>query len=558
MRTVRAAAGIAAGTIVCLSPAAAAAQSEASPKWDSHLDFEAKAGTKRSLGEGDLFVPLWQDNRTLVFGNLRGRFDDDSNREGNLGLGVRRMYEGGWNFGGYGYFDRRKTENGNYFDQATFGAEALGRDWDFRGNAYVPYGERVKDLGSTTTGGPATASIVGTTIQVTTPASTTTLLEERALKGFDMEVGWRVPFFEAEANRQLRIYAGGYRFSDDVAKVEGPRVRAEFTMSELNGLWSGAQLTLSAETQDDNQRGGQSFLALRLRVPLGGKAEPRKLSWQERRMAAPVVRDVDVVTQARSVVTGSTPAVIETAAATANGQAITVLSSSTTTGPTLQAALNAAGANSTVILSGSFDTGGAITTLQNGQTVMGAGSIGVRTPSGRVATLTTPAATLIGNVGTANYTVIMASNSTLTGMTINNTNPTAFENAQGVVANGVSNVRIVNNVINANFTGGASGTAHGIDVISGASNVLVSGNTLNVATTGSLSLGVQVLSASATVAGNVLSASGGSSTNATTFLNNANILPGSSGNTALAGSCSVSAPGVGATVTFTNAAACGP
>ena len=558
MHPVRAAASIAAGMVVCLCPAPAAAQSEASPKWGAHLDVEAKLGTKRSLGEGDLFVPLWQDDRTLLFGNLRARFDDDGGREGNLGLGVRRMHESGWNFGGYGYFDRRKSDSGSYFNQATFGAEALGRDWDFRGNAYLPYGDRVRDLGSTTTGGPATASIVGTTIEVTTPASTTTLLEERALKGFDVEVGWRVPFFDAEANRQLRVYAGGYRFKDEVTKVEGPRVRAEFTLSELNGLWSGAQLMVSAEAQDDSQRGGQSFLALRLRVPLGGKEAPPRLNWQERRMTAPVVRDVDVVTQSRSVVTASTPAVVETATATADGQVITVLNSSTTTGPTLQAALNAAGANSTVILSGSFDTGGAITTLQNGQTVMGAGSIGVRTPSGRVATLTTPAATLTGNVGLANYAIVMANNSTLSGMTINNTNPTVFQNAQGVVANGVSNARIVNNVINASFTGGAAGTAHGIDVISGASNALVSGNTLNVATTGSLSLGVQVNGASATVAGNVLSASGGSSTNATTLLNNANILPGSSGNTALAGSCSVSAAGVGATVTFTNAAACGP
>src|SRR3546814_5596962 len=105
----------------------------------------------------------------------------------------------------------------------------------------------------------------------------------------------------------------------------------------------------------------------------------------ERRMADPVVRDVDVVSQSGAF---GKP---ETATATASGGAITVVSSASTAGANLQAALTTAGTNSTVILSGSFNTGGAITTLQSGQTLMGAGSIPVRAPSGRTATLTTPA-----------------------------------------------------------------------------------------------------------------------------------------------------------------------
>src|SRR3546814_6516498 len=151
----------------------------------------------------------------------------------------------------------------------------------------------------------------------------------------------------------------------------------------------------------------------------------------ERRMADPVVRDVDVVSQSGAF---GKP---ETATATASGGAITVVSSASTAGANLQAALTTAGTNSTVILSGSFNTGGAITTLQSGQTLMGAGSITVRAPSGRTATLTTPAATLTGDVGGSNRTVVMANNSTLMGMTINNTDTTNI-NAQAVGASGVS------------------------------------------------------------------------------------------------------------------------
>jgi hypothetical protein len=47
----------------------------------------------------------------------------------------------------------------------------LGRDFDFRANAYLPFGERVKDLGSTP-GGATFASLVGSTIQVTTLGAT--------------------------------------------------------------------------------------------------------------------------------------------------------------------------------------------------------------------------------------------------------------------------------------------------------------------------------------------------------------------------------------------------
>ena len=99
------------------------------------------------------------------------RIADHDDIEGNFGLGLRRMLEGGWNIGGYGYYDRRRSDSGNVFNQLTFGA-TLGPNWDFRANAYAPQGSKVRDLGSTTVGGVSTASIVGTTVQVATSGST--------------------------------------------------------------------------------------------------------------------------------------------------------------------------------------------------------------------------------------------------------------------------------------------------------------------------------------------------------------------------------------------------
>jgi len=530
-----------------------------SPKWRPHIDVEAKPGSKRTLGEADLFIPLSQDADTLIFGSLRGRFDDQTSSEGNFGLGLRHMLTNGWNLGAYGYFDRRRTDQGNFFNQSTLGFEALGRDWDLRTNVYQPLGDRVRDLG--TTGGGSTAALSGSTVQVTTAASTTR--EERALGGYDAEVGWRLPLFDAEDRSQLRLYLGSYRFSDDVANVTGSRLRLEFTLAQVPHLWRGAELSLGAEGQDDNVRGSQTFVSLRLRIPLGGKAEQaRPLSAQERRMTAPIVRDVDIVALNR--VAASTAQVVETATQTSSGQTLTVLSSATTTGAALPGAITTAGANSTVILSGTFNTTG-ITTLQSGQTVMGAGSLTVRTASGRNATLTTSSATLNGNVGASNYTVEMASNSTLRGLTINSSN-TGGNSVVGVRAQNVTGVTIANNTITASSNTASSQAV--LVSIGGAGNsasATISNNTLTATTTGSTSAyAIQVndffatSNVSATISGNTLSASGASTTNAHTRLSGANILTGSSGNTVTNGTCSVASAGSGGTVTYTNAAACGP
>ena len=582
-----------AGIVLLLAVSSVSAQ-QAAPKWGPHVDVEAKPGTKRSIGEADFFLPLMQDGRTLFFGNARLRIADHDNKEGNFGLGVRRMLEGGWNIGGYGYFDRRRTSTGNKFNQATFGVEALGRDWDFRGNAYLPQGDRVRELSTTTVGGGTpTASIVGTTVQVTTPGSTTFTAEERALKGYDLEAGWRLPVWAAEADKQLRLYAGAYHFSDSGIRVSGPRVRAELAMYDLPALWQGAQLMLGAEYQDDNARGGQGFVSVRLRVPLGGGNETgRKMNFQERRMAAPVVRDVDVVTQERSVVTASTPTTVETATATAGGQAVTVLDSGTTTGAALPGAVAAAGPNSTVVLTGTYNTT-TTTLLQNGQTLMGAGALQVRTPSGHVATLTTPGATINGNIPSAQFgkafTVDMAPNSTLRGMTVTHFN-TSGHGATAVRASGASNVQIVGNTISASSSGPpAPLAAEGILILAGSTNVLVSnniisatgttvqnlaginaspggfstvtlsGNTVTVSGSGIANAGIGTAGGVpggtiATIAGNTVSATGGGTNRAFSIVTTA-VTAGSSGNVRAAGTCNFFA-GTSGSIGFTDGTTC--
>lgn len=541
-----------AAVLALLVPAAGFAQD--ATKWTPHIDLEGKGGIRRNLGEADLFIPLAQDAGTLLFSSIRTRMDDNDSAEGNFGLGVRHMLDTGWNVGAYGYFDRRRTETDHLFNQITLGLEALSLDWDLRGNVYLPQGRRSQTLGSSA--GTSSASLSGTTVQITTTADSFT--EEKALGGFDAEIGWRIPIFAADAAQQLRVYGGGYRFTAaGVPDVQGPRGRFELTFDEVPFLWRGSRVTIGGEIQHDEPRGTEAFASLRLRIPLqvfGGASSD--LTPMERRMADPVVRDIDIVSQSRTVTTGQSTT--ETATQTSGGQTITVLSSATTTGAALPGAVAGAGANSYVILTGSFSTTATVT-LQNGQTLMGAGSVTVRGASGHTATLTTSSATISGGTagGTANPAVALANNSTLTGMTVSNS-LTAGAGAFGVRGNGVSGATVSNSTISASETGGAQAIA--LQITGASSGVTVSGNTLTgTSTAGNLAVGLSVNGSGATVKGNTLNGTGGGGGNDRYLdLTSANIQSGSSGNSAGSGACNVAVAGSGTTVTFNNAAACGP
>lgn len=517
------------------------AYADSSPIWGPHIDIEAKPGSKRTLGEADLFLPLSQDARTLVFGNLRARFDNQNSYEGNLGAGIRRMLEGGWNLGAYGYWDHRRSGNGNFFDQATLGAEALGRDWDYRANVYVPVGTRAYALAP-----ESAAAISGAAVQVTTA-----FREERALKGFDAEAGWRAPIFDSEASRQLRLYVGGYRFSDAGTTVEGPRLRAELALDELPWFGKGTRLFLSAEMQDDNARGGQSFLGVRLRIPLEKEAaSARTLTAQERRMTAPVMRDVDIVTQSRIAST-----LVETATQTSAGQDFTVINSATTSGAALPGAVAGLANNSTILLSGTFNTTAIIDLTGNKSLI--AGSITVRTPSGRIAVANVPAT--ISNSNNGNSHMIEApGNNTISGLTISGTR--AGGSGFGIFVNETAgNVSILNNTITMTQTGAS--VIYGLAATRQNQNVTVRGNTITVVgaagqTAGAIFLQGVTGAASATVSGNTLTVSGGTNNYALSVDNQLTVNAGSTGNVRISGTCNgTTASGA---IAFTDGTTCPP
>jgi hypothetical protein len=531
----------------------AQASSPSSSKWGAHLDLEGKIGNQRNLGEGDLFVPLLQGGTSMLFANVKARLDDSASSEGNFGLGVRHMLEAGWNLGAYGYFDRRRTEHANYFNQVTLGAEALSLDWDFRANAYLPEGRRSHNVDSL-----STATLEGTTVVFRGG-------EERSLTGFDGEVGWRVPLFEGNDSKQWRVFGGAYRFyGDNVNPVQGPRARTEFTFDEVPGLWQGSRMTLGGEFQDD-VRGKTGFVTARLRVPLQVFGEGRlvaSLTPLERRMTDPIVRDIDVVSRAGAFT--SEPAVVS-----ANGQTVgtvTQLSSATTTGAALPGAITGAGSNSLVILSGSFSTTTNAVTLQSGQTLMSGGStLTVRSAGGRTATFTAPGSsgTIAGTVSAGNAaTIEMATNSVVTGLTVTNTLAAGTLNA--VYVGAVSGATISNNTITATRSAAGANPVVAINLGGVSSNTTISGNTLTATATGgagSETQGIRALAASTnvTVSGNTFNSSGSAlATNDKTITADAGavsfVTAASTGNVVVNGNHNCSA--ATGTVSFTNGTTC--
>ncbi len=362
-------------------------------------------------------MPIAQDDKSLLFADLRGSFDDNGAKEGNFGLAYRRLGSGawrGWILGGYGFFDRRRTESGNIFLQGTVGMEALSEKWDFRINGYLP------EAGSKlVTPESSTAATAGTGFTLTTTGE----IRERALPGFDVEAGYKLPLTDLGPGVDARVYAGAYHF--DAAgfdNVTGPRGRFELDFTDLSPLPPGSSLLLGAELQWDDVRDTQAFAVVRLRIPLGmtrrGKAlPPPGLSKLERRMTRRIERDVDIVAGESQVATLNESGFVTNAA---NVQ-ITAFSQ-TDAGSDLSTAVAAAGANSLLVIDGSAGTvnDNSASSLAAGQIVAGGGSVfTVSSASGRSASVTLPgAAPTVNGTGAADVFEMTNANGQITGLTI--------------------------------------------------------------------------------------------------------------------------------------------
>lgn len=513
------------------SVSAAYADDVFAKRWQPWLETGAQVGNGRSLGEADLFVPLFQNGDTLIFTDLRGKFDNNASVEGNFGLGIRHMLPSGWNVGAYGYYDIRRSSYDNTFHQLTLGAEALSEVFDLRANAYLPIGDSEKrmDLGIATTIGPwgSEAILTGTSLAIQSRAiqtDTTSYRIEKALAGVDAEIGVRLPVFEPGSGFDMRAFIGGYYFDGSgVEAVAGPRARLELTADDVAGL-PGVKVTGGLTFQNDNVRGEQVIAQARLRIPLQAPSSaPREpLSYMERRMADTVVRDVDIVSNTASTARTSKKTLTSTEDAINLWNGNTVASVVRIDGTTqdqaaLQAALDSVGANGIVLLSGNLAASGGIS-LNANQMLAGGGSVlklkGAT--SGVEVDFAAPGSAGRISGAAADALVTMATGSSLRGISVDNTsssgNSWAVSGASGAslhdvaifsAANGVK----VDNTTGFSLRGGSITAARGSALsINSSTGLAIDGAT--IVQNGASSIGVAAYNAAGIIKNSTITTNG--------------------------------------------------
>ena len=156
-----------------ITPAAADGGGDSAGKWSPRGEVGGYVGNKNlSRGEVGLFVPLYQNETSLFFADLKGRFFDGDTQEGNFALGYREMLANGWNLGVWTGLDVRRSTFDNVFPQVAGGLEFLHPDLGFRLNGYLPLNS--SDTVSTTTmggggGGPTMLQLIGQQLFLVTP-----------------------------------------------------------------------------------------------------------------------------------------------------------------------------------------------------------------------------------------------------------------------------------------------------------------------------------------------------------------------------------------------------
>jgi hypothetical protein len=290
-------------SILALSLGAVSAAS--AQELSGRAEVNWRYGTERAILMTEFWVPLMQDEDSVLYGDVRLMGDDQDNREGNIGIGYRKVTSfAGFKgvAGAHGWIDRRITARGSTFHQTTLGAEWLGEDLDILLNAYIPLSDKEEHIVANAS--PEAAAFTGTGIVVDTDG---TVLEEPQ-GGFDLELGLELgeySDFVKNHTDSVRIYGGGYYFNgDDTDHVAGWRTRIAADIS--------SDIQVGARFQRDGVRGSQGFLEATIRFPFGQKRSYREDGIRARLDESPE-RDIDIVTGDVVTDTGDRVAVVNQA-----------------------------------------------------------------------------------------------------------------------------------------------------------------------------------------------------------------------------------------------------
>ncbi|NRG16247.1 inverse autotransporter beta domain-containing protein [Rhizobiales bacterium] len=394
------------------------------PRWQTWLEAGGQAGDEAAAFlEG--FVPLGQDEESLVFLDLRLTTEDRGTGYSSLGIGARRIVAPDLAIGANAFIDGIRTDNDNLYAGLGIGLEAFTSRFDLRVNGYIPLGGEEQFGSGTSQGG---VSVVGNSLVETT------VLDDRVeapLYGIGAELGALLdsPF----SDDQFRAYAGAYHFDrDGFEHQSGARLGLEYRLENPFGL-EGARFTFGAEAvynQDDEVDG---LATARLRIPLFGGSDGEAhdapaLSALQERLDESVRREAIVRTGETTQATGTfTTPVVNPVTGNAYGHVHFTdgndsAGAGTQVDPTdLADAITDAGQNGIVVAlggNGTIDLTSGVMLLQGQTLVGGGGSIPVQLASGNVTTFNFGATNAVIDGAAGIDTITLADNVTISDLTI--------------------------------------------------------------------------------------------------------------------------------------------
>lgn len=298
--------------LVCVSATGLARAQErpkpaaAAPLWGAHADIVGRTAREHSAAGVEFFVPLLQNQDSMIFIDAGINGDFDSEVYGTFGLGYRRIVTPELILGGIVAVDVTRTDEENTFGAISFGAEAIGTAAEARINVQLPFtGARLLSDETVAISQPGTLTLLDNRL-VERTANRRITIDEVPLTGVEGEIGINLPIGFDRLDDQLKAFAGAYHYGGDgVDSFTGVSGRLEYSVRDVMGdSLPGAALILSAGLTHDAEHGTNFAGEARLRIPLGVPARPdaneRVLSPIEERMTQRVVRTTRIHTSERT------------------------------------------------------------------------------------------------------------------------------------------------------------------------------------------------------------------------------------------------------------------
>ncbi|TPO09990.1 S-layer family protein [Mesorhizobium sp. B1-1-5] len=456
-------------TTVALALSGLAAHAQDASLWQPQIRAIIGADSNSGYSALEGFLPVKQNLESVLFLDVRSKYDFDDGFGQDVGLGIRRIVNPDLMIGGYAYLNIQ-NDNSHQFVATTLGLEAITSKYDAHVNVYLPIS---KDRGSN--GIDSTLSLVGNQLLEEISA-----IDRRtyAAWGIEGEVGVQAPI-DLPENQSLRFDIGAYHFADpdgDDHSITGAKAGIEYTIGDVIG--TGTSLTFAGEVRNDNRDNTQFAGSIRLTVPFNvpGKSASADDSADLVSTVSPGLRkrlnervrgDIGVRLENQDKVAGTTTRVAINAATNAafgkfffaNGDNDSLGLGTIGDPTTLDNAVAGAGANGIVVaLGGKGNITTAGVTLADGQIVIGGGgSVQAKLANGSVGTYNFGGSNgTIQGTNAANPVISLANNNTLSGITITG-------GGDGIFGNNVTGTKLTDVTVDgaggngADFTGTSTG-----------------------------------------------------------------------------------------------------